>query len=225
MSERPNDENVFEERLSGLFAPDVYRFALPLLLLGGIAWGLSWTIPSLVLSGLGLFVVAFFRNPERALPPGDDLVIAPADGKVMWVDELERDGRKVLRIGIFLSVFDVHVNRAPVPGRVVSIDRSGDVYLAAFNPDGEARNVQLAMGLETAWGRIDVVQITGLIARRIVFQPEVGDWLDRGVRYGLIRFGSRTDVHLPQGSMAKVAVGDVVRGGKTILAMLPEASP
>ncbi len=225
MSERPNDENVFEERLSGLFAPDVYRFAFPLLLLGGIAWGLSWTIPSLVLSGLGLFVVAFFRNPERALPPGDDLVIAPADGKVMWVDELERDGRKVLRIGIFLSVFDVHVNRAPVPGRVVSIDRSGDAYLAAFNPDGEARNVQLAMGLETAWGRIDVVQITGLIARRIVFQPEVGDWLDRGVRYGLIRFGSRTDVHLPQGSMAKVAVGDVVRGGKTILAMLPEASP
>jgi phosphatidylserine decarboxylase len=224
LSERPNDTPVFQEQLTGLFAPDVYRFALPLLLLGGVAWGLSYTAVSLLLSGLGLFVVAFFRNPDRPLPAGDGTVVAPADGKVMWVDEIERDGRKALRIGIFLSVFDVHVNRAPVAGRVTSIDRSGDAYLAAFNPEGESRNVQLAMALDTAWGRIDVVQITGLIARRIVFQPKVGDWLDRGVRYGLIRFGSRTDVVLPLGTESKVAVGDVVRGGKTILAELPEVS-
>ena len=139
------------------------------------------------------------------------------------VDEIERDGRKVLRIGIFLSIFDVHVNRAPVSGRVVSIDRSGDAYLAAFNSEGETRNVQLAMGLETEWGRIDVVQITGLLARRIICQPQVGDWLERGVRYGLIRFGSRTDVVLPIGTVAKVAVGETVRGGRTILAELPRS--
>ncbi len=223
MSERPTDTTGFEEQLTGLFAPDVYRFALPLLVLGGVAWGLSWTVASVSLTGLGLFVVAFFRNPERELPPGDRNLIAPADGKVMWVDEIERDGRKVLRIGIFLSIFDVHVNRAPVSGRVVSIDRSGEAYLAAFNSEGETRNVQLAMGLETEWGRIDVVQITGLLARRIICQPQVGDWLERGVRYGLIRFGSRTDVVLPIGTVAKVAVGETVRGGRTILAELPRS--
>ncbi len=223
MSERPTDTTGFEEQLTGLFAPDVYRFALPLLALGGVAWGLSWTVASVSLTGLGLFVVAFFRNPARELPPGDRNLIAPADGKVMWVDEIERDGRKVLRIGIFLSIFDVHVNRAPVSGRVVSIDRSGDAYLAAFNSEGETRNVQLAMGLETEWGRIDVVQITGLLARRIICQPQVGDWLERGVRYGLIRFGSRTDVVLPIGTVAKVAVGETVRGGRTILAELPRS--
>ncbi len=223
MSERPTDTTGFEEQLTGLFAPDVYRFALPLLVLGGVAWGLSWTVASVSLTGLGLFVVAFFRNPARELPPGDRNLIAPADGKVMWVDEIERDGRKVLRIGIFLSIFDVHVNRAPVSGRVVSIDRSGDAYLAAFNSEGETRNVQLAMGLETEWGRIDVVQITGLLARRIICQPQVGDWLERGVRYGLIRFGSRTDVVLPIGTVAKVAVGETVRGGRTILAELPRS--
>ena len=223
VDERP-EAPVFEEQLTGLFAPDVYRFALPLLFLAGIAWGAGFTIPAVLLGGLGLFVVAFFRNPDRELPPGDHVVVAPADGRVMWVDEIERDGRKALRIGIFLSVFDVHVNRAPVAGRVVSLERSGDAYLAAFNAEGESRNVQLAMGLETRWGRIDVVQITGLIARRIVCQPKVGDFLARGVRYGLIRFGSRTDVVLPLGTGARVAKGDTVRGGKTILAELP-ASP
>ena len=213
---------VFEERLTALFAPDMYRFALPLLALGGLAWGVSWTVTGVVLTGLGLFCVAFFRNPDRQLPPGDGTVASPADGRVLCVDEVERDdGEKALRIGIFLSVFNVHVNRAPVAGRVTAIERSGTEFLAAFNRDAETRNVQLRMKLETAFGRVDVVQITGLIARRIVCHAEVGEWLARGVRYGLIRFGSRTDVLLPIGAVAKVSEGDTVRGGKTVLAELP----
>ncbi len=223
MSDRPTDAPVFEERLTGLFAPDVYRFALPLLLLGGFAFGSSWAVAGVLLSGLGLFVVAFFRNPDRALPPGDGNVISPADGRVLCVDEIEREnGEKALRIGIFLSVFNVHVNRAPIAGRITAIERSGDKFLAAFNPDAETRNVRLAMSLDTAVGRVDVIQITGLIARRIVCQPAIGDWLDRGVRYGLIRFGSRTDVVLPVGAAACVAKGDTVTGGATVIATVPE---
>src|SRR5690606_17200712 len=143
---------------------------------------------------------------------------------VLAVDLVEDgSGGKALRIGIFLSVFDVHVNRAPVAGRVVAIERAGSRFLAAFDPRGEHENVRLAMPLETASGaRVVATQITGLVARRIVCHPRVGEWLERGVRYGLIRFGSRTDVLLPPGSQALVRRGDRVRGGATRIARLPE---
>jgi len=221
VSERPADPH-FQERLTAWFAPDVYRFGIPLFVVSGLAWGLGAPIVSTVFGGLGLFVAAFFRNPERTIPEGDLRVIAPADGRVIEVGEIETaDGKKALRIGIFLSVFNVHVNRAPVSGRVVSIERSGDAYLAAFNREAETRNVRCAMTLAMADGRqVGVVQITGLIARRILCHAEIGEWLDRGVRYGLIRFGSRTDVVLPLGSKALVERGARVRGGSTVLAEL-----
>lgn len=216
---------VFEERLNGLFAPDVYRFAVPLLVAALIclvagAHGLGY-----VFAALGLFTTAFFRNPRRTIPSAEGLVVAPADGRVVAVGEVEGTaGEKVLRIGIFLSIFNVHVNRAPVAGRVVAVERSGNAFLAAFNPEAENRNVRCAVTLELPDGRrVDVVQITGLIARRIICQPVVGEWLERGVRYGLIRFGSRTDVLLPLGSECRVERGDRVRGGSSILAMLSPA--
>jgi phosphatidylserine decarboxylase len=216
----------FEERLRGRFAPDVRTTALPTAVVGGLLWafaGAVWAAPVLVLAA---FLAAFFRNPERVAPPDPNAVIAPADGKVLAVGEIEcADGSKALRIGIFLSVFDVHVNRAPVAGEVVSIERSGDAFLAAFNPAAETRNVQLAMTLRTAAGRrVRVVQITGLIARRIVCQPRVGEWLGRGVRYGLIRFGSRTDVVLPLEARAAVREGERVWGGRTVIATLEGAA-
>jgi phosphatidylserine decarboxylase len=131
------------------------------------------------------------------------------------------DGNKWLRIGIFLSVLNVHVNRCPLAGRVVAKDRGGQAFLAAFNPRAEAENVRCALTLETAAGvRFQVVQITGLIARRIVCYPQVGDWVRRGDRYGLIRFGSRTDVLLPLTAVARVKARDRVRGGSTIIAQL-----
>jgi len=216
------EQQLFEERLTGLFAPDVYRFGLPLFLVSGLLWGLDLPIAAGLVLALGVFVGAFFRNPDRTIPEGDDLVVSPADGRVLEVGEIELEGgEKALRIGIFLSVFNVHVNRAPVSGRVVSIERSGDAYLAAFNRDAEQRNVRCALGLEMADGRhVSVVQITGLIARRILCHPEIGESLTRGVRYGLIRFGSRTDVVLPLGSRPRVAKGDRVRGGSTVIAEL-----
>ena len=128
-------------------------------------------------------------------------------------------------MGIFLSVFNVHVNRAPVAGRVLSLERSGDAFKAAFDRNAETRNVRLAMELETGAGqRVGVVQITGLIARRIVCHPEIGQWLARGVRYGLIRFGSRTDVVLPLDAELLVAEGHRVRGGSSVIARLPQGA-
>jgi phosphatidylserine decarboxylase len=214
---------VFEERLTGLLAPDAYRFALPLLAGGALFLALGWGVLGWLALGLGAFVTAFFRNPPRTVPPGERTLVAPADGKVIAVDEVEvPGGEKALRIGIFLSVFDVHVNRAPIAGRVVSLERSGDAYLAAFNPDAERRNVRLDLTLALPTGeRVRVAQITGLIARRIVCHAEVGEWLPRGARYGLIRFGSRTDLVLPAGSRALVKRGDRVRGGASVVAELP----
>jgi len=214
---------VFQERLTGPLARDAYAIALPLGLAGlaAIAFGFPW-LGGLAL-GLGVFVTAFFRNPSREIPSAERAVVSPADGRVIALDEVELPGgEKGLRIGIFLSVFDVHVNRSPVAGRVVALERSGAAFLAAFNPEAETRNVRLDMTLELASGaRVRVVQITGLIARRIVCHAKVGDWLPRGARYGLIRFGSRTDVVLPAGSRARVAKGDRVRGGSSVVAELP----
>ncbi len=217
---------IFEERLTARFAPEARLTALPLLAAGALAALAGPAALALPLLLIGGFCAAFFRNPERALPADPEAVVAPADGKVIEVAECElADGSKGLRIGIFLSIFDVHVNRAPVAGRVVGIARSGGAYLAAFRPEAALRNVQLALDLETRAGaRVRVVQITGLIARRIVCHAREGEWLARGARYGLIRFGSRTDVVLPRGAEARVAVGDRVRGGSSVVARLPEAS-
>ena len=115
---------IFEERLTGLLAPDAYRFAGPLWIGGALLLAIGWSVLGALALGLGAFVTAFFRNPPREVPPGERTVVSPADGKVIAVDEIELPGgEKALRIGIFLSVFDVHVNRAPVAGRVVAIER------------------------------------------------------------------------------------------------------
>lgn len=177
------------------------------------------------LFALALFTLAFFRNPTRAIPGDERTVVAPADGRVLEAGEIVRpDGSAAKRVGIFLSVFDVHVNRSPVAGRVVSLERGGTRYLAAFDRRAETENVRLELGLETARGeRIGVVQITGLIARRIVCHPRVGEWVERGARYGLIRFGSRTDVVLPPQAELLVRRGERVRGGASPIARFPEA--
>jgi phosphatidylserine decarboxylase len=212
----------FEERLTGILAPDAYVFAIPLAVAAGVAWGVGSSAVAVPLWMLSAFVVSFFRNPNREIPPGEGVVVSPADGRVTDVAEIEvAPGEKALRIAIFLSVFNVHVNRAPLAGRVVSIERTGSKFLAAFNPEAEGLNVRLDITLETARGqRIRFAQITGLIARRIICHVQPGEWLEKGARYGLIRFGSRCDVMLPLGSVARVAKGDRVRGGSSVLAEL-----
>ena len=187
---------------------------------GGLLAG-PWLGGSLF--ALALFTLAFFRNPARAIPGDERTVVAPADGRVLEAGEVTRpDGSRAKRVGIFLSVFDVHVNRCPVAGRVVAIERAGTRYRAAFDRRAETENARLELALETSRGeRVGVVQITGLIARRIVCHPRVGEWVERGARYGLIRFGSRTDVILPPEAELRVRRGERVRGGASVVAMLP----
>lgn len=220
-----NRSPEFRERPTAPIAPEGWPFiaGAAALAVGALALGASWL--AALLGALTVFVVAFFRNPARPVPGDENSVVAPADGRVLAVDAVEDEqGRKGLRIAIFLSVFDVHVNRSPLAGRVRSLERGGTRFLAAWDPRGERENVRLAMELELADGRrIVVTQITGLIARRIVCHARVGDWIPRGTRYGLIRFGSRTDVLLPPGSVAMVKAGDRVRGGDSIIGRLGAA--
>ncbi len=219
--------SVFQERLTSRIVGDAFRFAaLPLVAAAG-CWVLGWQAAALALLALAGFVVFFFRNPERTLPDDPSAVLAPADGRVIEVGEIEEgDGRKALRVGIFLSVFDVHVNRMPVAGRVLSVERSGTRFLAAFDRKAEHENARVGVTLETERGvRVRVVQIAGLVARRIVCHARVGEWVPRGARYGLIRFGSRTDVVLPPGSVLSVAKGQRVRGGSSVIGSLEGQAP
>lgn len=222
---QPERTPVFRERPTAPIAPEGWPFigGAALLIVVAYAFGVGWL--AALFGALTLFVISFFRNPSRAVPGDDATVVAPADGRVLAVDAVEDEqGRKGLRIAIFLSVFNVHVNRTPLAGRVVSLTRGGTRFLAAWDPRGERENVRLAMELELADGRrIVVTQITGLIARRIVCHAQVGEWIPRGVRYGLIRFGSRTDVLLPPGSVATVKPGDKVSGGSSIIGRLGAA--
>jgi phosphatidylserine decarboxylase len=217
---------VFAERPTEFIVKDAFVLGALPLALAGVAGVLGALWLGVGLLALTVFVAFFFRNPPRFIEGDERHVVAPADGRVLEAGEIElADGSKAKRIGIFLSVFDVHVNRMPVAGRVVAIERGGSRYLAAFDRRAERENVRCTLVLETGLGeRVQVVQITGLIARRIVCHPQPGEWVRRGDRYGLIRFGSRTDVVLPLAAELRVRRGDVVRGGSSIVARLPEAA-
>ena len=137
-SETARPAPVFEERLTRTFAPDVYTTSLPLFAMAGVCLALQWWIAATLSLALALFVAFFFRNPAREIPGDERTVVAPADGRVVAAGEIETEaGEKALRIGIFLSIFDVHVNRAPVAGRVLAKKRGGEKYLAAFNKAAE----------------------------------------------------------------------------------------
>jgi phosphatidylserine decarboxylase len=177
----------------------------------------AWLVPALA----ALPVAAFFRDPERETPDDPAAVVAASDGEVLAVDRI-RDDRlgpeEFLRIAVFLSVLDVHVNRAPVAGRVTNHFVVEGGYAAAMKPAAE-HNVAAYTVLETTLGTVAVAQRTGLIARRIVQRAPVGTMLAKGERFGLIRFGSRTDVYLPAAiAEATVARGDKVLGGQSVIA-------
>ncbi|MBC8018158.1 MAG: phosphatidylserine decarboxylase family protein [Verrucomicrobia bacterium] len=177
-------------------------------------------VPAAVSLLLALFIISFFRNPERT-PPGDEKsVVAPADGTVIVVERVSETplGTEALKISIFMSVFNVHVNRAPLGGRVVDIAYHPGRFLDARDGRASSENERNGVVLETAAGvRIAFVQIAGLIARRIICYPKPGDVLVRGNRYGLIRFGSRVDVYLPAHVEPLVKPGDTTVAGETVL--------
>ncbi len=212
--------------LTGYGRREVWLFGGGLLVLTALAaFYLVWAVP--VLLALLAFVLSFFRDPERAVPAEPRLLVAPADGRVTEVGEAEDDllGGKVQRISIFLSVFDVHVNRSPCSGRVASVSyRPGEFRnaMSAESASTNESNTVLIESDEVPGLRVSVKQVAGLIARRIVCACPAGQTLARGERFGMIKFGSRTDVCVPAGRLAdvRVKVGDHVSGGRTILGVL-----
>ena len=182
---------------------------------GGAIWLNALAV---VFAVLGLFVLYFFRDPERAIPQDADAVVSPADGRVTVVVPEDYNGQPGRRISIFLSVFDVHVNRAPVSGTIANLDyRRGSFHGALFEK-ASAENEQNIIVLKTPRGDMVFKQIAGWIARRILFWKARGESVAMGDRVGMIRFGSRCDVWLPAAADVIVSPGDVVRGGATILA-------
>jgi phosphatidylserine decarboxylase len=201
------------------------RWILGILTLFGVAGALLSVWLSLFFFLLFFFTVAFFRDPERIVPVNPNFIVAAADGTVM--DTVECDENQVLktktrRVGIFLSVFDVHTNRAPIDGRVIYRRHQKGLYLDARRPDCSEKNESMTWGFENPRVTIVARQITGAIARRIVAWAQVGDELKKGDRFGMIRFGSRTELYLPLNAEVLVKVGDHVLGGSTIIARLPD---
>ncbi len=189
--------------------------AVAALVLGGTAIGV-------ILAVAALAVAAFFRDPERVIPSGEGIVVSPADGKVVSVVEIKNDPKfaeAATRVSIFLSPFDVHINRMPIAGEVEDVSYQRGKFVAAYRDDASARNEQNAVKVVDERGRqLGVVQIAGVLARRIICRVRRSDRVQRGQRFGLIMFGSRTDAYLPSGCRIEVTEGQRVKGGETILA-------
>ena len=211
----------------------VAKEGIPFIIIGGIltlgAWTMGGVWSTCFLGSLTLFTAWFFRNPAREIPPGEHVIVSPGDGTVVAVEsEFEHRYLKEqsIRISIFLNVFDVHINRMPVGGIVQDIVYQPGKFLMANQPEASSGNEQNVLMLRRSDGvKILCVQIAGLIARRIVSWVVPGEQVEKGERFGLIRFGSRMDVYLPQTSTIRVRVGSKVKGGSSVLAEVSCAEP
>lgn len=206
--------------------PFIAGFAAVTALLGLLGQNLhfGFFFPAAVFLFLTVFTVFFFRNPERSTPPDESWVIAPADGVVIFSGEANEPhtSEQMEKISIFMSVFNVHVNRAPITGRVLDGFYNKGKFYDVRDERASFENEQQGLVLETVTGaKMVVVQVAGLIARRIVCYAKAGDLLTRGRRYGLIRFGSRLDIYLPLGTRVKVTMGQKTVAGETVLGILP----
>jgi phosphatidylserine decarboxylase len=195
-----------------------------LVLLLVVTWYLSAWFAALFFT-LICFTIFFFRDPSRTIPADPKAIVAPADGTILDITEVEETEilkAKACRVGIFLSIFDVHTNRAPIDGRIVSREHRKGLYLDARRPDCADKNEAMTWAFENSNTKIVVRQLTGAVARRIVAWANVGDQLKKGDRFGMIRFGSRTELYLSVDAAPLVKVGDHVLGGSTIIARLPD---
>lgn len=170
---------------------------------------------------LAAFFLWFFRDPEREIPEAPGLIVSPGDGKVTAIETVQTAAGQQRRISIFLNVFNVHVNRSPIAGNIQSIHYKKGKYLNAMNPESAVQNEQNLVEVVGELCTVSFCQIAGLLARRIVFQKQIGDWVHRGERVGLIKFGSRVDVIFPVSCDVQVKLGDHVRGGASVLAIMP----
>jgi phosphatidylserine decarboxylase len=195
---------------------------LILALVASLIWpGPATLIPAGLLTTLFALLLYFFRDPERTSPAGEGVFLAPADGRVVEVKQvheprfLQGEG---LKISIFMSLLDVHVNRVPVEGQVVLVEHVPGQFLQAFRPEASEVNEHNLVGLESRHGRVLVKQVAGIMARRVVCWVRPGQKVQAGDRLGVVKFGSRVDVFLPPGAASAVRVGDRARGGVTVIA-------
>jgi len=195
--------------------------AIPAVLAAGLLLGGRRAL-ALPFAAAALASLGFFRDPDRDVPSVPGGVLSPADGRVLSVDELDDPFvGPAVRVAIFLSPLDVHVNRSPIAGLVVGTVYSRGRFIAAYRAAAEGANERCSLHLQGETARVTVVQIAGVLARRIVCRVGPGDKLAAGERFGMIRFGSRTDCYLPRGTDVRVRVGDKVTGGVTVLGVLP----
>ena len=213
------------------FAREGWGFIVTATLIAAAAFGValakrSWPLwlVAFALTIIALWVASFFRDPQRPGERGDRIVIAPADGKVVMITDVDEPtfmrGR-AKRVSIFMNVFNVHVNRYPVSGVIRYVERKSGRFMNAASEESSLENEQASVGIESGGRRLLVRQIAGLIARRIVTDGRDGEQVHQGERMGLIRFGSRVDVFVPAGSALRVKVGDITFAGVTVIADLP----
>jgi phosphatidylserine decarboxylase len=194
-----------------------YAYGLPLLLVAGGLMGLKVYWVSLIFLVLAIFVLNFFRDPERAIPADPQAIISPADGHIVQIQDEHFTGQPQRRISIFMSPLDVHVNRAPIAGTLRDVTYRKGAFHVASKVQASVENEQNVFTIEGKQGMVVVSQIAGAVARRIAFWKKVGDRLERGERVGMIKFGSRVDVLLDAQVELRVKVGDYDRAGSSIL--------
>lgn len=208
----------------GTMVRDGYIYGLSLLAVAAVSvWvtgGWAWAMVPLLLA---MFFLWFFRDPERLIPAGSGLIVSPGDGLVTETARIDTPAGPRQRISIFLSVFDVHVNRSPIRGVLSCVEYQKGLYLNAMNPASAERNEQNIVTVRGDECEVTFKQIAGLLARRIVFDFKEGDMVERGQRVGLIKFGSRVDVLIPAEAAVQVNVGERVKGGSSVLAAMPDA--
>ena len=203
---------------------DGFIYGLSLLAVAAVAvWATGSWVWAIVPLLLAFFFLWFFRDPERLVPAGAGLIVSPGDGLVTETARIDTPAGPRQRISIFLSVFDVHVNRSPISGVLSRVEYQKGLYLNAMNPASAERNEQNVVTVRGNGFEVTFKQIAGLLARRIVFTFKEGDVVERGQRVGLIKFGSRVDVIVPAEAAVRVKVGERVKGGSSVLAAMPDA--
>src|SRR5260370_9720932 len=197
---------------------DGVYYASGMLLVAAVLWWLAAPAWSVIPLFFALFFLWFFRDPERVVPGEPGLIVSPADGRVTDISPTQLDGKPYTRVSIFLSVFDVHVNRSPISGVIKDVIYRPGKFRNAMEATSAEGNEQNIVAMQGEGMTLVFKQIAGLLARRIVFNHQPGDTLARGQRVGMIKFGSRTDVILPASTQLSVKIGDHVKGGSSVLA-------
>jgi len=201
-------------------AKEGYPFLFPLLLVAGLLFSLGMNWLGSIFLALALFIVYFFRDPERLIPADEDTIVSPADGKIVGI---ATDPDNTTRVSIFLSVFNVHINRSPVAGEVESVCYLPGKFKVAFDAAASTENEQNVLVIRSGSDKIKFSQIAGILARRIVCWKKPGDSVAKGERVGLIKFGSRVDIFLPENVALSVKLGDKVQGGASVIGRIKHA--